>query len=62
MAISEAKRRANEKHNSNAYDSFLLRVPKGKKELIKAYAEEHGESLAGFINRLIREEMEKNNK
>ena len=34
-------------------------VPKGKKEVITAYAAAHGESINAFINRLIDEEMAK---
>lgn len=34
-----------------------VRVFKGQKEQIQAYAQEHGESLNGYINRLIAEDM-----
>ena len=39
-------------------DEIKIRLPKGQKEEIRAYAEAMGESLNGFIVRLIREEME----
>lgn len=44
-----------DKYNAKAYDDIRLRVPKGQKEIIQAFAESNGESLNGFINRLIQE-------
>lgn len=41
------------------YDRINLTVPKGDKAAIKAFAEAHGESVNGFINRLIAEAMGK---
>ena len=57
MAISEARHRANEKWNAKAYDEIKVRVPKGDKEKIQSYAQSHGETVNGFINRLIAEAM-----
>ena len=57
MAISEARHRANEKWNAKAYDEIKVRVPKGEKEKIQAYAEANGETVNGLINRLIQEAM-----
>ena len=34
-------------------------VPKGKKDIIKAHAEAHSESVNGFINRAIDEAIER---
>jgi len=36
-----------------------LTVPKGDKEAIRAFAAEKGESVNGFINRIIHEAMNK---
>ena len=55
MAISEARHRANEKWNAKAYDEIKVRVPKGDKEKIQAFAQGNGETVNGFINRLIAE-------
>ena len=55
MAISEARHRANEKWNAKAYDEIKVRVPKGDKEKIQAFAQQSGETVNGFINRLIGE-------
>ena len=46
-----------DRYNAKAYDDIRLRVPKGEKEKIQAFAEAHGESLNGFLNRLIEEAM-----
>lgn len=43
--------------NAKKYDQVRLNVLKGQKEQIQAYAQEHGESLNGYINRLIAEDM-----
>ena len=58
--IIDGNRVSRDEYNKNKLDSILLRVPKGKKEIIKQYAESKGESVNGFINRVIDEEMELN--
>ena len=60
MAIkSDAQRRAVAKYNLENYERIELRVPKGKKETIKAHAESNGESVNAFINRAIEETLER---
>lgn len=44
--------------NAKAYDRIVVMVPKGRKEEIKAHAEGQGESINGFINRLIDQAIE----
>ena len=46
-----------DRYNAKAYDELKVRVPKGQKEAIKAHAETKGESVNGYINRLIDEDM-----
>ena len=46
-----------DRYNAKAYDDIRLRVPKGQKDKIQAFAAENGESLNGFINRVINEAM-----
>ena len=46
-----------DRYNAKAYDDIRLRVPKGEKERIQAFAESNGETVNGFINRLIAEAM-----
>jgi len=52
---NEVKRRYNEK----TYDRLQLVVPKGKKGEIRAYAENKGESLNGFVKRAIDETIKR---
>lgn len=59
MAISDARRRANDKYNAKSYDEMKVRVYKGQKAEIQAHAESKGESLNGFVNRAIDETMER---
>lgn len=53
MAISEARKKANQKWDAANLDRMSLAVPKGTKDAIKAHAAGAGESVNGFINRLI---------
>lgn len=57
MAMSEARKKANEKYNAKAYDQIKILVKKGERETIKAYAESKGLSLNGYINNLIKADM-----
>lgn len=47
------------RYEDKAYDKVLVRFPKGKKDIIKAHAEAHSESVNGFINRAIAEAIER---
>lgn len=48
------------RYNDKTYDRINLTVPKGDKDKIKAHAEKHdGGSVNGFIQRAIRETMER---
>ena len=61
MADSQgtAQTRAKNKYNAKAYDRVALQVKKGRKDIIKQHAEQHGESLNGFINKAIDEKIER---
>ena len=56
---SKAKIEANNRYNAKAYDRINIAVPKGKKERIVLHAKSNGESVNGYINRLIEEDMKK---
>lgn len=58
---SAARIKANNKYNDKAYDRINIVVPKGNKDKIKAHAEQHGESVNGFVNRAIAETLERDN-
>ena len=56
----KASTKAKNKYNAENYERFsLVFTEKGKKEKIKAHAEQQGESLNGFINRAIDETIER---
>lgn len=59
MPQSEAQKRAKSKYNSKTYDILSIRLKKGDRDRVKQYAEAHGESLNGFVVRIIHEAMEK---
>lgn len=61
-AQGKASTRAKNKYNANNYDSLRIVVPKGEKDKIKAHAEKKDNgSINGFVNRAIRETMERDN-
>lgn len=49
------------KYNLKAYDRISLTVIKGQKDIIQAHADNHSESLNGFINRAINEAILRDN-
>lgn len=57
MPRTEAMDRAIRKYDQEKVDRIVFRTPKGFKEHIQAHAEKQGESLAGFLNRAVRETM-----
>lgn len=59
MAVSKAQQRAVTKYDAKAYDKTLLRLPKGKLNIVKAHATARSESVNGFIGRAINEAMER---
>ena len=59
MAISDARRRANEKWQREKVEEIKFRVPKGKKEIIQQHAAQQGESVNAFINRAVDEAIKK---
>lgn len=55
MPASKAQQKAVNKYIKENYDVFQIRMPKGKKDIIKAHAESRGESVNSFINRAVDE-------
>lgn len=53
MAVSKAQQKAVTKYVKAKYDRFGLTMPKGHLDEIKSHAESQGESVNGFINRAI---------
>lgn len=58
MAVSKAQQKAVNKYVKEKYDRILLTMPKGRKEQIQTAAEARGESVNGFINRLISDALD----
>ena len=57
MAYTKATMRAVDKYVKNNYDSFLVRVPKGRKQAVETHAKQRGESVNGLVNALLRADM-----
>lgn len=58
-ATGKASTKAKRKYNNSNYDRINLFIPKGKKDIIKNHATEHGESVNGFVNRAIDETIKR---
>ena len=52
-----ARTKANRKYNEKAYDRLAVTIPKGRKQAVEAHAREHGESVNGLVNALLRADM-----
>lgn len=59
MPVSKAQQKSVHKYVKANYDRMEVTVPKGDKEIIKSHAEKRGESVNGFIQRAIKETMER---
>ena len=58
MAISDARRRANDKWRAKLAE-IRFRVTREKKEAIRAHAAKKGESLNAFLNRAVEEAIDR---
>jgi predicted HicB family RNase H-like nuclease len=56
---TEAKKEGNKRWDAKNLDRMSIALPKGTKDAIKAHAEKNGESVNGFINRAIKETIER---
>lgn len=52
-AYTQAQNKATQKYIKNNYDEFKIRLNKGKKDIIKSYADAANESLNGYIKKAI---------
>lgn len=57
MSVSKAQQKATAKYVKNSYDRLEIKVPKGKKAEIQAFADKQGKSINGFVNEAIDEKM-----
>ncbi len=58
MARTEAQKKATIKYNKKTYKRIPLDVRIEEYEALKAYTDKTGESINGFIRRLIKENIE----
>ena len=58
MAISEAQAKATLKYKAKAYKRIPLDVKTEEYDALKKYTERTGESINGFIRRIIKENIE----
>ena len=54
-----AQKKAAEKYLKESVEDIRIRVPKGKKAIVKAHADQQGESMNQFVIRAINETMER---
>lgn len=57
MALTEARRKANDKYIKEKYERLPVSYPKEFCEAVRAAAAVHGETLAGYIRKAIEERM-----
>lgn len=57
--MEESRKKANKKWLKANYESITIRVPKGTKEQIKAWADECCLSMAAYIQQACKEKAEK---
>ena len=56
---TDARRKASAKYLKESVEDIRIRVPKGQKSIIKAHAEQQGESMNHFVIRAISETMKR---
>ncbi len=59
--VSEAQKKATARYEAKKYDKPVIRMEKGKKDIVSTHAKTRGESFNGFVNRAIDETMERDN-
>ncbi|MGO5327460.1 hypothetical protein ACTQ0G_06670 [Oscillospiraceae bacterium LCP21S3_A1] len=59
--MAKAQTRASNKYAAKAYDRIALQVKKGRRDELRAHAEQRGESLNAFVNRAIDEAIQRDN-
>jgi len=57
MPISKAQQKAVNKYIKGNYDRLNVTIPKGRKQAVEAHAKKQGESVNGYVNGLIRDDM-----
>lgn len=60
ILVSEAQKKATTKYESKVYDKILVRVPKGKKDVLQNTCKLNGVSVNKLLNDFINEYIENN--
>ena len=60
MTVSESQKKATSKFNKKKYDSFLIRVPSGGKDILKELADMYGVSVNALMMMGIRQLIQNN--
>ena len=55
--MNNGSQKAKDKYLKEKVDTFVLRVPKGEKEIIQQYAQSIGKSLNSYIVELIKADV-----
>ena len=55
--MSKPTNAVKDRWNAKAYDDLRVRIPKGRRADVEAYAKEQGESVNGLINRFLRDAL-----
>lgn len=51
--MGKTSSKVKDRYNAKAYDSYLVRIPKGRKSIVQAAAEREGESINAFTNKAL---------
>jgi hypothetical protein len=57
MPASKAQQKAVSKYMKDNYDEIKIRIPKGQKKVVQAYAQENGQSVNALIWKLLQDAM-----
>lgn len=60
--MSKTSTASKNKYNAKSYEKLYVFVKRGQKEIIKARAESVGLSVNGYVNEIIRKDLEFNGK
>lgn len=52
--LAKTSNAVKDRWNAKSYDDLRIRIPKGRKADVEAYAKEHGESVNGLVNSFLR--------
>lgn len=52
--MGKTSSKVKDRYNAKAYDEMKIRVPKGRKADVEAYAKAQGESVNGLVNNFLR--------